>query len=83
MGAVNNQNASDMIAKLTSAGQRRVIMAARDFARTFLVPLSQHIVKFAIQNDQSQDQFEMCGQIVPVVPQSWNQDDWIWRSMRR
>lgn len=74
-GAVNNQNAADMIAKLTSAGQRRVIMAARDFARTFLVPLSQHIVKLAIQNDMSQDQFEMCGQIVPVVPQSWNQDD--------
>ena len=74
-GAVNNQNAADMIAKLTSAGQRRVIMAARDFARTFLVPLSQHIVKLAIQNDKSQDQFEMCGQMVPVVPQSWNQDD--------
>ena len=74
-GAVNNQNAADMIAKLTSAGQRRVIMAARDFARTFLVPLSQHIVKLAIQNDKSQDEFEMCGQMVPVVPQSWNQDD--------
>ena len=32
MGAVNNQNASDMVSKLTSAGQRRVTMAARDFA---------------------------------------------------
>ena len=74
-GAVNNQNAADMIAKLTSAGQRRVIMAARDFARSFLVPLSQHIIKLAIQNDKSQDQFEMCGQMVPVVPSSWNQDD--------
>jgi hypothetical protein len=75
MGAVNNQNASDMIAKLTSAGQRRVLMAARDFARTFLVPLSQHIIKLAIQNDKTQDQFEISGQIVPVVPASWNQDD--------
>jgi len=74
-GAVNNQNAADMIAKLTSAGQRRVIMAARDFARSFLVPLSQHIIKLAIQNDKSQDQFEMCGQMVPVIPSSWNQDD--------
>lgn len=75
MGAVNNQNASDMIAKLTSAGQRRVLMAARDFARTFLVPLSQHIIKLAIQNDKSQDQFEVAGQVVPVIPASWNQDD--------
>jgi hypothetical protein len=75
MGAVNNQNASDMIAKLTSAGQRRVLMAARDFARTFLVPLSQHIIKLAIQNDKTQDQFEIGGQVVPVVPASWNQDD--------
>jgi hypothetical protein len=75
MGAVNNQNASDMIAKLTSAGQRRVLMAARDFARTFLVPLSQHIIKLAIQNDKSQDKMEIAGQVIPVVPSSWNQDD--------
>ena len=74
MGAVNNQNASDMIAKLASAGQRRVLMAARDFARTFLVPLSQHIIKLAIQNTD-QDQFEIGGQVVPVIPSSWNQDD--------
>lgn len=75
MGAVNNQNASDMIAKMTSAGQRRVLMAARDFARTFLVPLSQHIIKLAIQNDKTQEQFEIGGQVVPVIPSSWNQDD--------
>ena len=75
MGAVNNQNASDMIAKLTSAGQRRVLMAARDFARTFLVPLSQHIIKLAIQNDKTKDQFEIGGQVVPVIPSSWSQDD--------
>jgi hypothetical protein len=64
-----------MIAKLTSAGQRRVLMAARDFARTFLVPLSQHIIKLAIQNDKSQDQMEIAGQVIPVIPSSWNQDD--------
>ena len=74
-GAVNNQNASDMIDKLTTAGRRRVTMSARDFARTFLVPISQHIVKLAMQNDKSQDAIEIGGQMIPVVPSEWADDD--------
>jgi hypothetical protein len=74
-GAVNNQNASDMIDKLTTAGRRRVTMSARDFARTFLVPISQHIVKLAMQNDQTQDAIEIGGQMIPVVPSQWADDD--------
>ena len=74
-GAVNNQNAADMIDKLTTAGKRRVTMAARDFARTFLVPVSQHIVKLAMQNDKTQDQIEIGGQMIPVVPAQWADDD--------
>ena len=73
--AVSNQNASDMIDRLTTAGKRRVTMAARDFARTFLVPISQHIVKLAMQNDQSQDQIEIGGQMIPVMPAQWADDD--------
>jgi hypothetical protein len=73
--AVSNQNASDMIDRLTTAGKRRVTMAARDFARTFLVPISQHIVKLAMQNDQSQDQIEIGGQMIPVMPSQWADDD--------
>ena len=75
MGAVNNQNASDMIDKLTTAGRRRVTMAARDFARTFLVPLCQHICKLAIENDATQDQIECKGQMIPVIPSQWSDDD--------
>lgn len=74
MGAVNNQNASDMVSKLTSAGQRRVTMAARDFARTFLIPISQHIVKLAMENDQSQDVIEVSGQKIPVIPSNWDSE---------
>jgi len=74
-GAIQNQNASDMIDKLTTAGRRRVTMAARDFARTFLVPLSQHICKLAMENDQTQDQIEMKGQQIPVIPSQWSDDD--------
>ena len=75
MGAVNNQNATDMIDKLTTAGRRRVTMSARDFARTLLVPLSQHICRLAMENDQTQDQIEMKGQIIPVIPAQWADDD--------
>jgi hypothetical protein len=64
-----------MIDKLTTAGRRRVTMAARDFARTFLVPLSQHICKLAMENDQTQDQIEMKGQQIPVIPSQWSDDD--------
>jgi hypothetical protein len=74
-GAINNQNAADMIDKLTTAGKRRVTMSARDFARTFLVPISQHIVKLAMQNDKSQDQIEIGGQMIPVIPAQWADDD--------
>ena len=74
-GAIQNQNASDMIDKLTTAGRRRVTMAARDFARTFLVPLCQHICKLAMENDQTQDQIEMKGQQIPVIPSQWSDDD--------
>ena len=73
--AVTNQNASDMIDKLTTAGRRRVTMAARDFARTFLIPLCQHICKMAMENDQTQDQIEMKGQMIPVIPAQWSDDD--------
>ncbi len=75
MGAVNNQNASDMIDKLTTAGRRRVTMAARDFARTFLIPMCQHICKLAMENDQTQDQIECKGQMIPVIPSQWSDDD--------
>ena len=75
MGAVNNQNATDMIDKLTTAGRRRVTMAARDFARTFLIPLCQHICKIAMENDQTQDQIECKGQMIPVIPMQWSDDD--------
>ena len=74
-GAISNQNAADMIDKLTTSGKRRVTMAARDFARTFLVPVSQHVVKLAMENDRSQDQIEIGGQMIPVTPSQWADDD--------
>ena len=81
-GAVNNQNASDMIDKLTTAGRRRVTMSARDFARTFLVPISQHIVKLAMQNDQTQDAIEIGGQMIRLCRLSGLMMTSKWRLLR-
>ena len=72
--AVKYQNADNMIERLTTAGQRRVTSAARDFANTFLVPLSQYIIHLAMKNDMSQDQMEVGGQMVPIAPQQWQDD---------
>lgn len=69
--AVRYQNAENMIDKLTVAGNRRVMRAARDWAQTFLVPLSQYIAKLAMDNDMSQRQMEVSGRVIPVVPSQW------------
>ena len=73
--AVSSQNADDMIARLTNAGQRRVAMAARDFANTFLIPLMQGIVKLAIKRDESVDQMESGGRVIPIAPSQWDEDE--------
>jgi hypothetical protein len=69
--AVKYQNADNMIERLTTAGQRRVTMAARDFATTFLIPLSQHIVHIAMEHDTGIDHMEVAGEQVPIAPQTW------------
>ena len=71
MGAVTNQNASDMIERLTNAGQRRVIRAARDFAQTFMIPLCQYIYKLGARNDQRTHSREVAGKYEQIKPAGW------------
>ena len=73
--ALSKQNADSMVERLTSAGQRRVTSAARDFANTFLIPLSQYIVRLGMENDESQDQMEIGGEVIPVIPSQWQDDE--------
>lgn len=72
--AVKYQNADNMIERLTTAGQRRVTAAARDFANTFLVPLTQYIVHLGMREDQSTDQVEVAGQMRDITPSQWQDD---------
>jgi hypothetical protein len=71
---LDNQNADNMVERLTNAGTRRVTAEARDFAKTFLIPLMQHIVKLGMDNDQSQDQMEAGGKVIPIAPSQWQDD---------
>jgi hypothetical protein len=64
-----------MIARLTNAGTRRVTAAARDFANTFLIPLSQFIVRLGKENDKSQSMMEVAGQQLPIVPAQWQDEE--------
>lgn len=71
---LNNQNAGDMVERLTNAAGSRPAADARSFAQTFLVPLFKYIVSCAKLYDLSQDVTEAAGQMIPVVPQSWQGD---------
>ena len=69
--AVRYQNAEGLIDKMTTAGNRRVMTAARDWAETFLVPVSQYIVRLGMENDKNQTQLEVGGRVIPVAPSQW------------
>lgn len=71
MEAISNQNADDMIERLTNAGQRRVMRAARDFAQTFMIPLCQHIYRLGVRNDKRTHKLPAGGEYTEVMPQQW------------
>lgn len=68
---LQNQNASDMVARLTNAAGSRPAADARSFAQTFLIPLFRYIVDCGQKYDPSQDVVEASGQMIPVIPASW------------
>lgn len=72
--AVRYQNADSMVERLTTAGTRRPMSDARDWAQNFLVPLSQMIIELAMEHDKSQTQLEVRGRMIPVVPSQWQDD---------
>jgi len=68
---LSNQNAADMVERLTNAAGSRPAADARSFAQTFLVPLFKYIVECAKKYDPSQDVTEKAGMQIPVVPSMW------------
>jgi hypothetical protein len=72
---LENQNAKDMVERLTNAAGSRPSADARSFAQTLLIPLFKYIVECGKQYDQSQSQTEASGKMIAVVPQSWQGND--------
>jgi hypothetical protein len=68
---LNNNNAGDMVDRLTNAAGSRPGADARSFAQTFLAPLFKYLVDCATKYDPSQDVTEVSGQMIPVQPSTW------------
>ena len=71
--AVSQQNASDMITRLTNSSNRRPAGEARDFAETFLVPLMRYIYVLGVRHDKRAYQIEVAGQQSNIQPQQWSE----------
>ena len=66
---ISNQNADDMINRMTSAAMRRVMGMARRYAELFLIPIFQEIYTLALEHDQDGLMAEVDGQWQQLVPQ--------------
>ena len=69
--AVSNQNADDMIQRLTNASNRRVMRGVRDFAKSFLAPLYTQIYNLGVRYDKRQHMVEVAGEWVELNPSQW------------
>ena len=69
--AVKNQNASDMIERLTNASNRRVMRGVRDFAETFLKPLFIMMYNLGVENDSGEVMTEIAGEFQTLKPSQW------------
>lgn len=72
---IRYQNAEGLIDKMTTAGTRRPMSAVRDWAETFLVPLTQKIVRIGMENDTRVYFQEAKGRQIQVAPSTWIDDD--------
>jgi hypothetical protein len=73
--ALRYQNADGMVERLTNAGNRRIMRAARDYAQTLLVPLSNYVYRLGVQNDRKVSMVEVQGRFMPAAPQQWLDED--------
>ena len=69
--AVKNQNADDMIQRLTNASNRRVMRGVRDFAETFLKPMFVMMYNMGVENDSGEIMTEIAGEFQTLTPSQW------------
>ncbi|MFA0813579.1 portal protein [Microbulbifer epialgicus] len=66
---ISNQNADDMINRMTSAAMRRMMGMARRYAELFLIPIFQEIYTLALEHDQKGLLAEVDGEWQQLNPQ--------------
>ncbi|MEX2962843.1 hypothetical protein [Microbulbifer sp. TYP-18] len=66
---ISNQNADDMINRMTTAAMRRVMGMARRYAELFLIPIFQEIYTLGLEHDQQGLMAEVDGEWQQLVPQ--------------
>jgi len=64
-----------MIDKLTTAGNRRVMRAARDYAQTLLAPLANYVYRLGARNDKKLMAVEALGGRQMADPSQWVDED--------
>ena len=69
--AMSEQNADNMIARLTNSANKRISGEARDYAETFLVPLMRYIYCLGVRHDKKAYQLEVAGARTQAQPQQW------------
>ena len=69
--AMSEQNADNMIARLTNSANKRISGEARDYAETFLVPLMRYIYCLGVRHDKKTYQLEVAGAQTQASPQQW------------
>lgn len=66
---ISNQNADDLINRMTSSAMRRVMGMARRYAELFLIPIFQEIYTLGLEHDKEGLMAEVDGQWQQLVPQ--------------
>lgn len=66
---ITNQNADNLINRMSNAAMRRVMVMARSYAELFLIPIYQEIYRLGLEHDQEGVTTQIDEDWVQLVPQ--------------
>jgi len=69
--ALSNQNSVDLIAKMTDASNRRIMMMTRNFVELYLKKLYLSIYNMGVEYDKKTYQVQLNGNWVEMTPSQW------------
>jgi len=66
---ITNQNADNLINRMSNAAMRRVMVMARSYAELFLIPIYQEIYRLGLEHDEEGMMAEIDGEWTQLAPQ--------------